>query len=370
MITLNSKQTLPPNAFWYMGLLAIIGALCLVLIGLLFHLAASSHNVACSGLLCGKVSGNQFATFLWLSAAFLLLLAYLKFKAFSFVLTDKSVSIEAGAFLRRSCTFRYDRIQDIDTYRNPLHLMLGLKSVAIWTGSPDQFAANRRRPDAQMVLSAEDADWLRGFLSDAQSAGGAGGGQPSALSGAARRSGPGMVTGLVVAVVIALAVLPMWLKAPATTSGRAASPATTAVATGPRAPPRPVARRHLVRQPATGMQTDAANYSVACAIRDPGSAGAIRACANLGQAQRCTHEADFASQPTSQPAQLSVVNRSDESVRFYWLNQAGTRALYASLPPGGHVSQASHIGAHWLVSTQDGRCLGIFDAATMTIGFF
>ncbi|MGA2397829.1 MAG: hypothetical protein ABSG30_07190 [Steroidobacteraceae bacterium] len=67
---------------------------------------------------------------------------------------------------------------------------------------------------------------------------------------------------------------------------------------------------------------------------------------------------------------LTVVNRSDEHVKFYWLDPSGSRALYASLPPSGHVTQQSHIGAHWLVSTQDDRCIAIFNAATMTIGIY
>jgi hypothetical protein len=68
--------------------------------------------------------------------------------------------------------------------------------------------------------------------------------------------------------------------------------------------------------------------------------------------------------------QLTLVNRSDEALKFYWLDPSGTRALYAALPPGGHVKQQSRVGAHWLVSTQDDRCVGIFNAATMTVGIF
>jgi len=65
-----------------------------------------------------------------------------------------------------------------------------------------------------------------------------------------------------------------------------------------------------------------------------------------------------------------VVNRSDEQLKFYWLDRSGGRSLYAALPPGGQVKQQSHVGAHWLVSTDDGRCIGIFNATTTTIGVF
>jgi hypothetical protein len=57
-------------------------------------------------------------------------------------------------------------------------------------------------------------------------------------------------------------------------------------------------------------------------------------------------------------------------VKFYWLNATGNRSLYATLPHGGCVDQQSRTGAHWLVSTANGQCLGVFDAATTKIGIF
>jgi hypothetical protein len=98
--------------------------------------------------------------------------------------------------------------------------------------------------------------------------------------------------------------------------------------------------------------------------------GGVSLCADLKEGGRCEHEADFRSHPTQEPAVLSVVNRSSEIVRFYWLDLSGARALYASLPPGGHVDQQSHIGAYWLASTADGHCVGIISAATKTVGIF
>jgi len=96
----------------------------------------------------------------------------------------------------------------------------------------------------------------------------------------------------------------------------------------------------------------------------------VRSCADLAIAERCDHETDFASRPTAAPATVTVVNKSDQSVKFYWLNQAGNRALYATLPPGARVDQPSHSGAHWLLANADGQCLGVIDAATMKVGIF
>ena len=59
MIPLNSRQGLPPNAFWYVALRSVAAAILLVLIGSLFQLASNSSNVACRGLLCGHMSGGR-----------------------------------------------------------------------------------------------------------------------------------------------------------------------------------------------------------------------------------------------------------------------------------------------------------------------
>ena len=93
-------------------------------------------------------------------------------------------------------------------------------------------------------------------------------------------------------------------------------------------------------------------------------------CAELPEARRCEHESAYPSQPTQQSAVLTVANRSHETVKFFWLDRFAGRALYASLPPGGHVDQQTHVGAHWLVATDDGRCVGIFNAATRAIGIY
>jgi hypothetical protein len=86
--------------------------------------------------------------------------------------------------------------------------------------------------------------------------------------------------------------------------------------------------------------------------------------------QRCEHETEFPSHPTPEDARLVVANRSDNTLKFYWLDPSGQRSLYAVLPPGRKIGQPSHIGAHWLVATNDGRCVGIFSADTARIGIF
>lgn len=393
MIPLNSPQGLPRNALWYLALRSLAGVIFLVLIGGLFH-ADSSHAV-CRGLLCGMVSGGQVSVFMYLLAAILMVRAVLTFKWFSFVLTDKSISINSGVLFQNSCTIRFDRIQDIDLVRNPLHLLLGLKSVAIWTASPDQRVGNSKRPDGLLLLDAESADWLKEYLSDPPAASGAAppagiARRPAVTSDARHATGAGLALILTVAVLMALAVVgilkkstvtvPAAASAPAMASAPAAAsaattasipaastvPATSAPATAS-APG--AAGRNEALASAANRQTVPATYAVACAIHDS-SGNVVTLCADLAEARRCGHESEFASRPTQQPAELSIVNRSDEEIKFFWLDPSGTRALYATLPPGGHVRQQSHLGAHWLVSTHDGQCVGIFNAATMTVGIF
>ena len=375
MIALNSRQTLPANAFWYLALQSIAVAAFLAFIGMLFHLGADSPNVSCRGALCGKLSGNQFAAVLYLLGALLVMRAFLRYKSFSFMLTDKSMSIESGAFVRTSTTFRYDRIQDIDTYRNPLHLMLGLKSVAIWTTSPDQFARNRRRPDGWVVLDVEQADWLKDYLADVSASGAStasGTRQAAAAINSGRQTNMGVTLAIAAFAVVAAAVMPLWITpSPPTAAASGGYTPVTATSSATSAAGSQHAHVRVVPRAGSVVQGSRETYAVACAIRaSGGTVESVEPCASLAQARRCAQEANFRSQPTAQPVQLTVTNHSDENVKFYWLDRAGDRVLYYSLPPEGHVIQASHLGAHWLLSTQDDRCLGIFDAATRTIGIF
>ena len=368
MIPLNTRQGLPPKAFWYVALRSLGGAIGLVLIGRVLQMAPAG---SCRGALCGTTSNGHMSVVIYLVAAFLVVNALLRFKWFWFVLTDKNISINSGIIVRKSCTIRFDRIQDIDTFRGPLHLLLGLESVAIWTASLDQRAGRVNRPDGLLVLETDAADWLRDYLSDPTAAG-PGDSAPSrnrqsaALPIAPRQGSAGLVAVLIVVALVVAGLVGFWrLRSPAT--GPATAPA--AAASAPLPTPS-LGRMQPMRpaQPAASAQAAASEYGLSCAIRK--SVDGVKPCGDLKQAGRCEHESDFASRPMPEPAVLTVVNRSDETVRFYWLDPHGARALYATLRPGGHVNQPSHFGAHWLVSTQDDRCIGIFSADTIAVGIF
>jgi membrane protein YdbS with pleckstrin-like domain len=380
MIPLNSRQGLPPNAFWYVALRSLAAAIFLILIGSLFHLASNSSNVGCRGLLCGHVSGGRTSVLIYLFAIFLVVNAILRYKWFSFVLTDKNISIDSGVLFRRSCTIRFDRIQDVNTIRNPLHMMLGLASVAIWTASLDQRVGNANRPDGLIVLNADTADWLKEYLSDPQAARG-GDSAPSrnsqtlAAASSARPGSASIALILIFAAALALVFLVLRKSTPVTAPAAATAPSASTAPSAPSATTSPEPGsvvRHVRKvqpvQPEAGAE--AKSYTTSCAIHPPGGMDGVSLCAELKEGGRCEHEADFRSHPTQEPAVLTVVNRSSEIVRFYWLDLSGARTLYASLPPGGHVDQQSHIGAYWLASTADGHCVGIISAATKSVGIF
>jgi membrane protein YdbS with pleckstrin-like domain len=370
MIPLNVPRPFAANALWYMVARCLLAVLLLIVIAFVFQLGAAAPGASCSGALCGRVSGNQIAGFLYLYGALLLAGAVLKFRSSSFVLTDKSISVASGIFFQNSSTIRFERIQDVATRRDPLLMLLGLTAVAIWTASPDQRIGKSKRPDGLVILDSADADWLKNYLAEPGTAPGVPPGTPADAS-ATHSSVLPMLAALGLATLIAVAGVILWRK-PSVPAVDAAALRTTAIpaptaAAGDLRPHH--AKRHVVAaSPAAAAATQPV-YAIACAIRS-GAGAAVAPCAELDQAQRCQHESDFGSAPTAEAADLTVANRSAEEVKFFWLDRRGGRSLYATLPPGGQVTQQSHVGAHWLVATDDGRCIGIFNAATTSIGVF
>jgi membrane protein YdbS with pleckstrin-like domain len=350
VIPLNTLQTLPPRAFWYMGLRALFVAVLALGVGRLFEFGANSGHSTCHGALCGTITGSHIAGFIYLFAALLAIRALVNFKSLSFVLTDKNISINSGVLFRNSCTIRFDRIQDVRVMRDPLHLILGLRSVAIWTASPDQRVGNAKRPDGSLVLEADEADWLKEYLSDPGQ-----GGRQEPTSGSGQASmGIGAVAA--VGVIVILAMVALWHG---TSSSVSASPSSAS----PTAAPAVSATSQVA--PASNAQ-----FALTCALHPEGRVVPMAACAELGEARRCQQESAYPSQPTQAPAVFTIANRSHETLKFFWLDRSGARAPYASLSPGGHVDQPTHLGAHWLVSTEDGRCVVIFNAANMAVGIF
>jgi hypothetical protein len=96
----------------------------------------------------------------------------------------------------------------------------------------------------------------------------------------------------------------------------------------------------------------------------------IHSCADLAAAQRCAHPGDFVSRPSHEHTGITLVNRGTIALRLYWLDFQGDPRLYQTVPPGGRIRQETFIGHNWLIATLDDRCVGVFNAAPMSIAFF
>jgi membrane protein YdbS with pleckstrin-like domain len=381
VIPLNSRQFLPARAFWYLALRALLGAAVLVMFGRFAHFLANSPIARCSGVLCGNSNSGLIGWLLYLLAGVMIVNSILRFRWFSFTLTNHTINIDSGVFIQSSRVVRFDKIQDVEARRDLLHMLLGLKSVAIWTASLDQVRGDTRRPDGLIVLEADTADWLANFLSDPDRSralpedAGRGGTQPTG------RSHPGnlrAVIGFMSVVLLAVIAWAQWSKsggAPSATiastapSERAVAPALNAAPAPPNAPAQATNSQPAVQTYAANMTADPVDYTIACSMA-PGGARGVPACDSMKWGQRCERESEFRSNPTSESTRLVIANRSDQTLKFYWLDASGQRTPYAVLAPGRKIGQPSHIGAHWLVAANDGRCVGIFNADTARIGIF
>ncbi len=109
----------------------------------------------------------------------------------------------------------------------------------------------------------------------------------------------------------------------------------------------------------TPPRDGASGYSVACALTDQSG---MTACTSLPTALSCTHEVDFASQPSTQATGMTFVNRSNQSVFLFWIDFTGNRKFYRTLTPGSRTIQQTFVGHSWVVATSETPCVGIFRA--------
>ena len=75
----------------------------------------------------------------------------------------------------------------------------------------------------------------------------------------------------------------------------------------------------------------------------------------------CGLEDSLASEGT-QDTTIFFDNQTNETRYVYWLDFAGQRVLYATLQPGGSVTQQTHAGHVWMITDGDGHCLSIYEA--------
>jgi membrane protein YdbS with pleckstrin-like domain len=302
MIPLNKPSQLPTAAAWYWVVRSLFVCGAIVLFAYLLHSGLVSSS--CRGALCGS-SGRGFTAFLYLFAAVLAARAILNALTCEFVLWDKSITINRGLIFRSSSTIRFDRIQDVRGSRGPLLDAFGLEAVALWTASPDQRVGNSRRPDGQLFLNLQDAEWLKQFLAEPAAnppTGRTQSGSPDAPGATGRRSPFAVASVLLIVAVLAAGLLIHVVHGlhaspalAASTTVRAPVPATDALAASPKPSAdntRPV--------PARGVDTSRA---LNCTLAGPNGEQSAIPCHE--QAERCAHERDFASAPLATPAAMT-----------------------------------------------------------------
>ena len=363
MIPLNKPYQLPSAAAWYWLVRSLFVCGAIVLFAYLLRSGLVSSN--CRGTLCGS-SGKGFTSFLYIFAVVLAARAVMNTLTCSFVLSDKSITINRGLMFRNSSTIRFDRIQDVRGSRGPLLDIFGLEAIGLWTASPDQRVGNSRRPDGQLLLDVQEAEWLKQFLAEPSAH--PGGSKDTTISAPLTEQRSPIVIGSVLLVVGGLILWGLMdvinnihpsQTAPNITASKASLPDATAAVPSVSAA---LQDGNAPRMPARAAD---AHRILTCSLAGPAGQQSTIPCHQ--QAQRCEHERDFPSNPTTTPAALTLVNRGHIDLQFNWLDLSGDRKPYGTLAAGGRLTQPTRVGAHWLLATPEGQCVAILDAATVTL---
>jgi len=80
-------------------------------------------------------------------------------------------------------------------------------------------------------------------------------------------------------------------------------------------------------------------------------------------AEGCDTEPAARSHTSDAPATIKFDNGTYETVKLYWLDFSGQRVPYGTLAPGRALKQETYLTHPWIVTAEDGRCLGIFQPA-------
>jgi hypothetical protein len=95
---------------------------------------------------------------------------------------------------------------------------------------------------------------------------------------------------------------------------------------------------------------------------------AADAAQNTYRVADCEAAKYFSSPSESTPAvEISIVNRSKGPVTLYWLNQQRQRIFYATIQAYSSVTQPSHAGHLWIVTSSDDRCVAFFVAGNAPV---
>jgi len=108
-------------------------------------------------------------------------------------------------------------------------------------------------------------------------------------------------------------------------------------------------------------------YTIACSLAAHLD---IPACGELPSGKACGNERQKKSLKSNDPATLTFVNRSKDTLKLYWLDFDGYRKLYNTLKPGDQLDQPTFYRHNWIVLASNGACLGVFSPPPKSIAFY
>jgi membrane protein YdbS with pleckstrin-like domain len=92
----------------------------------------------------------------------------LLYRSWSFLVDENSITINSGIIVKKSKIIPFDKVQNISQKQGIIMGMFGITNFDIWTSSPSQININKgqtsNKPDGNLVLTTEDAEWLQRFM--------------------------------------------------------------------------------------------------------------------------------------------------------------------------------------------------------------
>ncbi|MUG91822.1 hypothetical protein F7734_04780 [Scytonema sp. UIC 10036] len=76
--------------------------------------------------------------------------------------------------------------------------------------------------------------------------------------------------------------------------------------------------------------------------------------------QACENESQLRSLEGGAATSVNFVNKTSALVKVYWINYQGQRQLYKDLKSGESYTQSTYVHHPWVVTDEQGGCLGIF----------
>lgn len=171
MLAHHTSHRLPPAAFWYSALPAIVVVFIAIIIAAFVRDTVAS---ACILNSCPYYVPIILPTALIIFIVGVLAHPILEYILFTYSLEEHAITINTGIIFRQYETITFSRIQTINLERGPLLWLFGLTEVRLWTASADQFNNHEQHPhatpDTRLVLLRDTAQEMKDFITGAKKA--------------------------------------------------------------------------------------------------------------------------------------------------------------------------------------------------------